>query len=274
MPSPRRLARVLLDRRAPLRVRCGLAATEARRRLRSREAYPLRYGAGTVFLSEDDYAIDWESFKFVAVDHAYPADYEDAVVLDLGAHKGYHGAYALERGARTVLSFEPESANVALLERAAATYRERGATWAVRHAAVGAERGEAELHVMGSSWSHALHPPEAFAEYEVGTQRVVVEAMADVLAEGASLAGEAGRLIVKVNTEGEECGIVLGTAAHAWAPVTEVFVETHPWAPCSADELEAHLVAAGFTPLPRPVGPVLRLRREAAGASAPRTPPT
>jgi FkbM family methyltransferase len=227
-----------------------------------------------VFLSAADYSIDWESFKFVVVDHAYPADYADAVVLDLGAHKGYFGAYALERGARAVISFEPEAANVVLLERAAATYRERGATWTVRHAAVGAERGEAKLHVMGSSWAHAIHPPDAFAEYEVGTQRVVVEATSDVLAEGAALAGPSGRLIVKINTEGEECGIVLGTPAREWAAAAEVFVEVHPWAPCGADELTAHLVEAGLTSLPRPLDPVLRLRRGEAAGDAPRTPPT
>ena len=63
----------------------------------------------------------------------------------------------------------------------------------MRAAAVAAERGEAELHVMSASWGHALHPPDAFAEYEVGTQRVPVAAVADVLAEASALAGGAHR---------------------------------------------------------------------------------
>ena len=50
-----------------------------------------------------------------------PTDYAGAVVLDLGAHKGYFGAYALARGARLVISFEPETANLELLERGAET---------------------------------------------------------------------------------------------------------------------------------------------------------
>ena len=55
-------------------------------------------------------------------------------------------------------------------------------------------------------------------------------------------------MIVKVNIEGEECPTVLGTAASAWAGVDELYVETHPWAACGADELAAHLEADGLHP--------------------------
>jgi FkbM family methyltransferase len=145
---------------------------------------------------------------------------------------------------------------VALLEEAAAGYRGHGATWHVRAAAVGAEQGEAELHVMDGSWAHALHPPAKWAEYEVGTQRVPVEAMADVLAEGTALAA-GGRLVVKLNVEGEECALVLETPAEAWTGAREVFVEYHPWASCSAQELTQRLVAAGFREAPSTMHPVL-----------------
>ena len=59
---------------------------------------------------------------------------------------------------------------------------------------------------MSASWGHALHPPEDWAEYEVGIQRVPLVAIADVLAEAALLAGDGARLVVKVNIEGEEQG--------------------------------------------------------------------
>jgi FkbM family methyltransferase len=273
MPSPRRLARVLVDRRVPLRTRVDLARAEVRRRTRTKEVHPVRYGRGTLFLSDDDFGIDWESLKFVVVDGAYPTDYGGAVVLDLGAHKGYYGAYALAQGARTVISFEPETANCELLERSAAVHRERGADWRVRRVAVGAEQGTAELHVMNASWGHALQPPAEFAEYEVGVEQVPVEAMADVLAEAGSLCGADSRLVVKVNTEGAECEMVLGTPAEAWRRVDEVFVEIHPWAACGAPELTSHLVPAGFTEAPSDVSVVLRLRREAAPRSDRHTAP-
>jgi hypothetical protein len=144
----------------------------------------------------------------------------------------------------------------------------------VRSTAVGPERGEAELHVMDASWGHALHPPDEWAQYEVGVERVPVEAMSDVLAEAGSLASDGARLVVKLNVEGEECGIVLGTPAELWEPVSELFVEVHPWAPCTAPELAAHLAPAGLRQVATPIEPVLRLRREAAPRSRPRSGPT
>ncbi len=270
-PSPGRLASVLLRRHVPFPTRFGLLRAELRRRIRPKPAYALPYGPGEVFISDDDYAVDWESFKWVVPDDAYATDYEGAVVLDLGAHKGYYGAHALARGARVVISFEPDKANLELLERAADAYRRAGADWRIRPTAVGAERGEAELHLMSGSWAHSLHPPDTWAQYEVGTARVTVEAMADVLEEARSLGD---RLVVKVNTEGEECGIVLGTPPDSWAAVSELFVEMHEWAPCTAADLTAHLAPAGFKPLPAEMAQVLRLRREAAPRSDPRTAPT
>jgi FkbM family methyltransferase len=266
MPSPTRLARLLVNRRVPARTRLGLLAAEARRRVRPRDAYGVPYGPGELLLTHDDYAIDWETLRFV-LDDAYATDYRDAVVLDVGAHKGYFGAYALARGARTVVSFEPERLNVAYLERCAASSRR---DWRVRAVAVGAVAGEADLHVMQASWGHALQPPQAFAEYEVGTQPVPVSALADVLAEGSGLA-PGGPLVVKLNIEGAECEAVLGTPAEAWAGVSEAFVETHPWAACGAQELAAHLAPAGLTRAESPATVVLRLRRAGAPAASRRS---
>jgi FkbM family methyltransferase len=225
-----------------------------------------------VFLSNEDYAVDWESLKFVIADEAYPADHTGAVALDVGAHKGYYGAYAIAKGARHVVSFEPEADNVALLQRAAETYRRSGATWEVRATAVGADSGEAELHVMRASWGHALHPPDAWAEHEVGLASVPVTAMASALEEARGFGS--APLVVKINIEGEECAAVLGTPTEAWAAVTELFVEMHSWAPCTAAELAEHVGRAGLSELPRPMEPVLRLRREGAAPSAPHSDPT
>jgi FkbM family methyltransferase len=273
MPSPSRLARLLLDRRLPGRTRLGLVVAVERRRLLPKAAYAVRYGAGSIYLSHDDFAIDRKSFEFVASNEAYAGDYAGAVVLDLGAHKGYYGAYALAHGARAVVSYEPEEANLDLLERGAASFRARGADWRVRPVAVGAERGEAPLHVMAGSWGHALNPPDSFARYEVGTQRVPVAALAEVLQEAEALAGAGSRLVVKLNIEGEECGTVLGTSAVAWEGADEVFIETHPWAACGAPELAEHLAGAGLIPVVSSEAVVLQLRR-GAPRSGTRTAPT
>jgi FkbM family methyltransferase len=268
MTSPRRLARQLANRRLPIRTRLGLLAAGVERRLRPRATYPVRLGRCVVHLSHDDFAVDRASLRFVAEEEAYAADYRGAVVFDIGAHKGYFGAYALWRRARRVVSFEPESTNLELLESSAAASRAAGADWQVRAVAVGPVEGEAELHVMSASWGHALHPPHEFAEYEVGTERVPVVALADVLAE----AGDA-RLVVKINVEGEECSTVLGTPVGAWEGVSELFVETHPWAACTAEELAIHLAPAGLSRGESAHPLVLRLRRAGAPLSDPASAP-
>ena len=129
---------------------------------------------------------------------------------------------------------------------------------------------------MEGSWAHSLHPPDAWAQYEIGTQPVPVEAMVEILEEVGLLRQEGSRLIVKVNTEGEECGIVLGTPPEAWseAEVSELFVELHEWAPCTRAELAAHLEPVGFREIPTEMAAVLRLRREEAPRSDRRTAPT
>jgi FkbM family methyltransferase len=234
--------------------------------IRPANAYATRLGNGTIFLSHDDFDIDLRSLAFVVVDEPYRTDYADAVVVDLGAHKGYYGAYALALGARAVVSFEPERANLELLHRAAASYGL--ARWHVREAAVGATGGTAELHVMGASWGHALHPPDRFSQYEVGTQSVRVDSLAAALEDASVLGRGDARLVVKLNIEGAECETVLGTPAGAWEMVDEVFVETHPWASCGAAELSAHLAPAGLSELEGSHPLVLRLRRAAPSRAA------
>lgn len=250
---------MLTDRRVPLRTRLGLLAAETRRRLRPRNTYRLGYGGGCIFLSQDDYEIDWETLKNMLVDEPYFTDYAGALVLDIGAHKGYFGAYALTHGARSVVSYEPEAMNVELLQRSADTF---GDQWRVEKAAVSAAGGEAELHLMSASWGHALHPPERFAEYETGIERVAVLAMSDVLRQADVARADHAKLIIKINTEGEECETVLGTPPQEWEFVDELLVETHSWAACTDDDLAEHLAPSGLTRVPSRHERMLQLRRE------------
>ena len=100
----------------------------------------------------------------------------------------------------------------------------------------------------------------AWAEHEVGVEHVRVDTLADVLSHAAESARGA-RTIVKVNIEGEECPTILGTPASAWSDVSELYVETHPWAACDAAELTRHLAASGLAPVPSSHPAVLRLAR-------------
>ena len=242
----RRLPRALVRRGVPWRTRTSLLAVAARRRLRPVSVYEIRFGRGRLPLTHEDYPVDWETLKSIVVDRIYDVDFSDAVVLDVGSHKGYFGAFALERGARAVISFEPESANFRYLKRCATTYVPSRTSWLLRRAAVGARPGAARLHVMSASWGHSLEPPDEWAQYKVGDEQVDVVAMSDVLVEAAELAEGTSPIVVKINAEGGECSMVLGTPSASWEAVTHAFVATHPWADCRADELAAHLERAGL----------------------------
>jgi FkbM family methyltransferase len=248
----------LLDRRLPLRTRLDLLLADLRRKWARRELYGVRYGPGRVYLSDADYAVDRASFTFAVIEANYATDYEGSAVLDAGGHKGYYAAYVSAHGARAVVSYEPETANLEILERTASGY---GNAWDVRRAAVDARAGRADLHVMGGSWGHALDPPSAFAEHEVGVEPVDVVSLAEALRQAGAHVVAGGRLVVKMNIEGAECSAILGTPAGAWADVDEVFVETHPWADCDGVRLAEHLARAGLRRVESAHQAVLRMRR-------------
>jgi FkbM family methyltransferase len=200
------------------------------------EEFHVDLGHGKIFFSGATINGDRGAFAEIFVAGDYRSDYRDRVVVDVGGHKGYFGAYALLHGAKAVLSYEPEESNFAFLERAADSFRARGLDWRTVRAAVGAREREAELIVMRDSWSHSLHAGSP--EETQGFQKVRVISIRDVLEQAQALAGP---ILVKIDVEGLECEIVLGVAKQAWASVDELFVEVHPFAPCTSGEVVAHL---------------------------------
>jgi predicted RNA methylase len=95
---------------------------------------------GPVFLGQRSTFIDVMTVVDVWSGPMFPADCRDRVVLDIGAHKGYFGAWALAQGATAVVSCEPESENFRLLSRAVAA-NDRRAAWEVDRVALdGVER--------------------------------------------------------------------------------------------------------------------------------------
>ncbi len=230
-----------------------------------RTGVPLR-GGGRVFLNRSTLASDLETLReiFVPRKNPYRADYEGAVVVDVGAHKGYFGAFALLGGASCVLSYEPASENFTLLERAAASFRRRGLQWETRRAAVGEEAGSGVLSLSAESWTHSLHarlPPSGPA-HRVSSEVVSIVAGRDVL-EDARRKASGERLIVKIDAEGAECEICRA-AASVWDPVDELFVETHESAPCAVDDLLAEPRRSGLAPVENQ-DLVLRLTRAGTG---------
>src|SRR4051812_28106155 len=84
--------------------------------------YPLSLGAGTLHL-DPCHDADVTALDEIFVQRQYAADYRNAVVLDLGAHKGCFTLFAAQGRADWVLAFEPEEKNFSVLSRAARSAR-------------------------------------------------------------------------------------------------------------------------------------------------------
>jgi len=225
----------------PLRCRLDLLTLALLRDTYLAEAFPLHVPSGPIFVGRETLEIDLRQFDYIFDGPHYDIAYQDAAVLDIGAHKGYFGAYALGKGAASVISFEPESQNFRFLSYAARRARRRGRLWEARKEAVGSAADEADLFISRESWGHSL---STGASVEIGDgrrERVRVIALEPLLT-----APTGKRLIVKLNVEGAECDIVQGTPALAWRRVDVLIIELHPWAPCSAAAIEAHLTTAGL----------------------------
>jgi hypothetical protein len=76
------------------------------------------------------------------------------------------------------------------------------------------------------------------------SELVDVCAMATVLDAARQAGGR--RLIVKIDAEGAECEIVLGTDMNQWNFVDELLLEHHDFAPCTMADLTVHLESAGL----------------------------
>ena len=196
--------------------------------------------SGTLYFGRDSFAVDRVAYFGIFLQGWYSADYRGAIVIDVGAHKGYYGAFALLEGAKEVRSFEPETANFAALRRAADSF---GDAWVIHNRAVSAEAGEVVLHVNAESAGHSIVQEDSDKRPTIGTQTVTLVPMAEVLEDAAR---EERPLIVKVDAEGAECDIVLGTPVELWERVAEVFLEIHDFAPCTTDAIVDHLTRAGL----------------------------
>jgi FkbM family methyltransferase len=198
-----------------------------------------------------DFPIDWKTFAEIFADGEYAAPYSGASVLDVGAHKGYFGAYALASGALAVVSFEPETRNFETLARAAGSIGDR---WLARQAAVGETSGAGTLLVDRSSWAHSL----VRVDDPVAEQPVAIVTLEQALEDVPS---KARPVIVKIDAEGSECDIL--RRPEALAHTDFLLVEWHnERASCSRAELTARIEEAGLRLRPGGEG-ILRYAREA-----------
>ena len=203
--------------------------------------YEINLKSGTLFVPPRDVVGDVVIFNEVFLDESYESSYGNSVVIDLGGHRGYFGAYALAMGAKRVYSFEPEPRNFEILRRCADTFGASGHEWIIENSAVADRDGEAEFFVADESYNHSLHATEQ--EPGLGRTKVRVRSFAAIL-QGLDLKNR--RVIAKLDIEGSECEVILSSGAQ-WDQIDEVFMEFHEQGRCSADGLIERLSSFGLT---------------------------
>jgi FkbM family methyltransferase len=219
-----------------------LRAYRDRKRLRSR-TYPIRLVRGTIFVDGQTAVIDLRVFGQVFLDEVYAGLLlEDSVVIDIGAHKGYFAAYALLRGAKAVICYEPESANFSALSRFAQASAPQGHLIEL-HNEAGGEDGEAELYISKDSW---LHTTIARKDLEyLKTVKVCSRSLSSILAASRQRFPE-DPIILKIDAEGAECPLLLQASIEALAAVREVIFEFHSFSPCLFQDIANKLRSVGF----------------------------
>lgn len=230
----------------PLKARAQLLYLALKRRIIPSEEFNCSLGLCEIFLSGKDTRTDMSTLWGIFVEELYATNYRGALVFDVGAHKGYYGAYTLLKGASWVYSFEPESTNFEFLSRAAQSFHPSGnqgdAQWVVEKSAIGSHNSTVALYITDRSWSHSI-----FVHKEA---RILRKEMVPVKAFASVLSGVVRdwgvRVIVKINAEGAACDIVLGTGVEYWRAVNEVFVTVEPFSPCRKEEVVSYLQGSGF----------------------------
>jgi FkbM family methyltransferase len=197
---------------------------------------------GKVFVGRQSPLIDATTVLDVWEGDMFPADCAGRVVLDLGAHKGYFGAWALAQGARAVMSCEPHPENFGALRRSHSS-NVRRVSWQIERVAVGPGAGRATLFSSKESWAHSLYPDMVDAK---DSEEVTMVGLASLL-HRARAQWPGFPVVLKLNIEGAAGDALLPVPPADLAPVVEVHLDHEPGSPHPADRILHHLARAGLT---------------------------
>jgi len=214
------------------------------RRDKIKSLFPIRLPAGKAFVDGQNAAADFQVLAQVFLDEVYgKLEFQDRIVIDVGAHKGYFAAYALISGAKAVLSYEPEVVNFSCLARFAGSAKLHGQAIQISQAAVSDTDGEVALYLSPESWAHSILQGQGLSPKN--SLRVRSYSLASILrkAEKEFLGRE---LILKIDAEGVECPLLLNTPAECFAAVKEVVFEYHVFSGCDLRIILDRLQSLGF----------------------------
>jgi len=177
---------------------------------------------------EDEYRLDW-----------FTSDLGEApVALDIGAHVGcFTVAFARRHPGARVDSYEASPSTAVYLARNIAD-NDLGSRVHGNNLAVQGVAGTLELADNGAASGHngVLH-------LTADAQKVSVRSVS--MAEALTISGRSAD-IVKIDTEGGEYDMVLGSVPSDWSGVRRVVLEYHDLPGHSWEELEAFFASAGL----------------------------
>jgi FkbM family methyltransferase len=205
--------------------------------------HPIHLVQSKIFVDGQSAKVDLHVFAQVFLDQIYERlDLTGRVVLDIGAHKGYFAAYALSKGAKAVLCYEPEDSNFRALSLFSRSVTSSHQPIEVYHEAVGNDE-EMELYVSVDSWAHTTVSRNDLAYTK--KVKIASRSLASILAT----VGERfprDEFVLKIDAEGAECQLVLQTPYEFFSSVREIVVEFHEFAECSLTEIAERLVSIGY----------------------------
>jgi FkbM family methyltransferase len=234
--------RALCNSVLPARARLALLLALAGARSKRRREVVVPLPTGDLFIGRLSPLIDVTTVLDVWRGTMFPAHCGGRVVLDLGGHKGYFGAWALAHGATMVISCEPEPENYSLLERCRARNQRRDA-WEVKRVAVGAAPGRATLYRSNESWAHSLYDHMVTSD---GSVEVEVVGLASIL-DRAHKKHPNAEVVLKVNIEGAAGDVLFAVEPARLSSVVEVHLDQEPGSPSAIEDILRHLAAAGLT---------------------------
>jgi len=213
------------------------------RRNKVAQVYTIHLSRGKIFVDGESAVVDLHVFSQVFLDQIYSGlDLSGRVVIDVGAHKGYFAAYALSKGAKAVLCYEPEDSNFRALSLFSDSITSTQQSIEVYHEAVGNDK-EMELYVSVDSWAHTTMSRDDLTY--IRKVKIASRPLASILAAVRERFPR-DELVLKIDAEGAECQLVLQTPREFFSPVREITFEFHEFAGCSLKQIIDRLVSIGY----------------------------
>lgn len=180
----------------------------------------------------------YQRLRFFAPDYVPRGD---DTIVDAGAHIGAFTVAAARRAPQgRVHAIEPARENFAVLAKNVAA--NRLANVALHQVALSGRSGTITLHHTREQWGHSV-----LDQIEAGDQKSTETVAAETLPEFIARNGIERVDYMKMNVEGAEYAILLGTPERDLRVIRWMLIEYHPGTAFAAGDLVEHLQASNFT---------------------------